>query len=83
MVSQELSRSNKTEELLEFDTREETAVYVSYSRFRYIRAKVKSTLKRTVNPRSAAAPIQYQFSSGKISKFLSTAMPNLVKLSEA
>lgn len=52
-------------------------------RARYMRAKVKSTLKRTTNPISASTPIQNQFLSGNMSKFLSTATPKLVVPSEA
>lgn len=42
---------------------------------------MKRTLKRTENPRRAAAPIQYQFFSGKTLKVSSTATPKLVELS--
>lgn len=52
-------------------------------RLRYIREKVKRTLKRIVNPKRTAVPIQYQFLSGKILKLFSTATPKLVSLSEA
>lgn len=46
-------------------------------------AKVNNTLKRTVKPRRATAPIQYQYLSGKTLKFFITATPSFVTPSEA
>ncbi|RZR98891.1 hypothetical protein BHM03_00028372 [Ensete ventricosum] len=45
-------------------------------RFRNMRKKVKSKLKRMLNPRRAPAPIQYHLASGKTLAFSRTALPN-------
>lgn len=50
--------------------------------FRYMRATTNSMLKMTVNPNRAPMPIQYHFSSGKMSNCFKTATPNLVTLSD-
>ena len=62
----------------DFEIREQLEnQFGSYSRLRYVRARVKRALKSMVNPTKAPKPIQYHFASVNTARDLRVCTPRV------